>query len=97
MAQDKCKRCGKCCIVKLDIMGFLVPSHQVCPYLKYNEEEKNYFCDVYKNRFQVAGWCHPITDAIAEGSVPDTCGYIEGTNYKSKLKENINIKEDDNV
>jgi uncharacterized cysteine cluster protein YcgN (CxxCxxCC family) len=88
---DKCKRCGKCCVVKFDIMGFIVPTKKVCPFLKYNEAEKKYYCEVYNERFQKAGWCHPIEDAIKEGSVSNNCGYVEGTDYKSKLNENINI------
>lgn len=91
MTQDKCKRCGRCCVMKLDIMGLIVPTKQVCRYLKFNEQEKKYYCDVYKNRFEVTGWCQPIEVAIKEGSVPDDCGYVEGIGYKSKLTDKINI------
>lgn len=91
MSQDKCKRCGQCCTIKIDIFGVIMQTQQKCPYLKYNETEKKYFCEVYKDRFSVAGWCHPISDAIKEGIVPNDCGYVEGTDYKSKLKGKINI------
>lgn len=90
MSQDKCKRCGKCCIVKLNIMGWIVPTKQTCPHLKMDEQKK-FYCDVYEKRFEVTSWCHPIEDAIKECSVPNDCGYVIGTDYKSKLKENINI------
>jgi len=96
MAQDKCKRCGKCCIVKLNIMGLIVQTHQVCPYLEKLKDGK-YNCKIYKDRFEIAGWCHPIEDAIKEGSVPNDCGYVEGTDYKSKLTDKINIIPEKNA
>jgi uncharacterized cysteine cluster protein YcgN (CxxCxxCC family) len=72
-------------------MGWIVPTQQVCPHLKHNAQENNFYCDVYEKRFEVCGWCHPIEDAIKEGSVPNDCGYVIGTDYKSKLNENIHI------
>lgn len=90
MAQDKCKRCGKCCVVKLNIMGYVVLTQKVCPYLEIMKDGK-YNCKIYRDRFELASWCHPISEAIDEGSVPETCGYVEGTDYKSKLKESIKI------
>jgi uncharacterized cysteine cluster protein YcgN (CxxCxxCC family) len=71
-------------------MGWIVPTHQACPHLEKMKVGK-YNCKIYRDRFELAGWCHPIEDAIKEGSAPQDCGYVEGTDYKSKLKENINI------
>ena len=87
--EDKCKRCGQCCRIKTTILGVLFYSNKYCPYLVF-EKDGIAVCIIYKDRYEKAPWCQPIEDAIEQGLVPETCGYVQ-PGYKCRVREKIDI------
>lgn len=82
--KNKCNQCGQCCRAKVAILGKVFYTHKYCEYLKWNENGKA-VCTVYDKRYEIAKWCGPVEGAIAAGLVPESCAYVQGMQYKTRI------------
>ena len=71
---DICRRCGRCCYVKLRLGGVLVETNQACSFL----DTQSRLCTVYEERFQRNRGCLTVEEAIREGVFPQDCSYVAG-------------------
>ena len=67
---DKCKRCGKCCFLRILVMGVIINTSEKCKHLT-----KDNLCDVYNNR---PNWCLTAKRMEELNILPDGCGYKGG-------------------
>ena len=72
--EDLCRRCGKCCRLRLiRVTGiYHIPLH--CPFL----DRETKLCSVYETRLKVRPQCCSIAKAIALSVLPQTCPYVQG-------------------
>lgn len=80
--EDKCKRCGDCCKLKVAVDGKIYQSSAACPYL----DKQAKLCSIYERRFELNPYCHPITDLVKSNMAPAHCGYVD-EHYKSALAD----------
>jgi uncharacterized cysteine cluster protein YcgN (CxxCxxCC family) len=86
--EDKCKRCGLCCTTKISC-GRMTRLGSVCTFLIKNNDGTT-SCSVYDKRHDAkimnGNVCLPIQDAISQGAVPKTCGYVD-KKYRPRVIE----------
>lgn len=70
---DKCKRCGRCCVLRFWV-GYHVEWHPEvrCQYLG-----EDGLCKEYGRRGEF-WWCETAEVSGSHGLLPEGCGYLEG-------------------
>jgi len=89
-----CRRCGVSCHPPLEVGSDKYVIEEIhCRYLA-REVDGRFTCTVYKNRLEVAPWCHTAKDALASGNLASDCLYaarIPG--YKGKEWASPEVRE----
>jgi uncharacterized cysteine cluster protein YcgN (CxxCxxCC family) len=67
---DKCKRCGKCCTLRIQGYGMIIDTGERCRYLTNDN-----LCAVYDNR---PSWCLSAEQMMELNVLPQGCGYRGG-------------------
>ncbi len=98
LAQDAqrealCRKCGRCCCVKVVIQGQVVLSPFYCPFL----DEMTMLCTIYPRRYQLNPLCTSPEVGIRLGIWPGDCPYVDDPdNYRGPrdmLPEEVNAYE----
>jgi len=86
-----CKRCGRCCRLKVILNGRHIALDQYCPF--YDAQARR--CMVYPYRHAVRPTCRPIPQAIREGLLPEDCPYVAPLkgHYKCRYPEINNTQK----
>lgn len=83
LGEHICRRCGKCCYIKIRKNGKIYLTDKPCKNLN-----KDMTCSVYIKRT-----CLGHREALMKGLLPENCAYVEewrkGYIYKSKLIERM--------
>ena len=66
----ECKKCGKCCHLRIEKKGIILTMSDRCIYLTNNN-----LCAVYNNR---PFWCMSAEDMMRLKLLPVGCGYRGG-------------------
>jgi len=67
-----CRRCGRCCYVKMIIAGRVITTTRPCPYLDVETK----LCTVYERRFEVNPRCLDVESGVKWGVFPADCPYV---------------------
>jgi len=71
--EDLCRKCGRCCRVKLCIEGEAVATPFPCPHL----DERTRLCRIYEQRYRLNPLCTPPGMGIRLGIWPADCPYAQ--------------------
>ena len=75
-----CRKCGRCCSVKLVIQGQVVITPFSCPFL----DETTHLCTIYSRRYELNPLCTPPEVGIRLGIWPGDCPYVpDPENYNA--------------
>ncbi|MDR0957183.1 MAG: hypothetical protein LBM09_01235 [Candidatus Nomurabacteria bacterium] len=96
--EDKCRRCGRCCLLKYSIGDkyAIADPTRACKYLRYDDQNEQYFCSVYDKRFRT-GECLPIEESNARGLTPADCSYMTKMRHNKKIKPLIVPKDEQDL
>jgi len=67
-----CRRCGRCCVEKIEINGVTFSTTRRCEYL----DPVTRLCRVYENRFDVNPRCLDVPRGIRHHVFPADCPYV---------------------
>jgi len=67
---SQCKKCGKCCYLKIGGFGVIIETNTRCKHLTDNN-----LCAVYRNR---PSWCLSAKQMNKMDILPQSCGYRGG-------------------
>ena len=67
-----CRKCGRCCRVKLIVEDEVFVLPEACPHL----DPETKLCRVYERRHEVNPECATMEQAIAARVFPDDCPYV---------------------
>ncbi len=68
-----CRKCGRCCSVKVVIQGQVVLSPLYCPFL----DEGTMLCTIYPRRYELNPLCTSPEVGIRLGIWPGDCPYVD--------------------
>jgi uncharacterized cysteine cluster protein YcgN (CxxCxxCC family) len=71
--ENLCRRCGKCCYIKMKFGRVSIFTNKHCEFLDTNTN----LCTVYKDRFEKKPGCLTIEQAIALNALPNDCPYVK--------------------
>jgi uncharacterized cysteine cluster protein YcgN (CxxCxxCC family) len=71
VAADVCRRCGRCCAIKVVVGSEVLATPYPCPLL----DERTHQCTVFDWRFELNPWCVSAAEGVAEGLWPADCPY----------------------
>ena len=84
MDPSLCKKCGRCCYVKLIIGDEIVYTPYPCPFL----DEETRLCTIYEHRHRLNPDCLTIEEGIKLGVFPADCPYVKDIpNYRPPREE----------
>jgi len=72
MSESICRRCGRCCAVKIVVEGRVIYTRDMCRHL----DPHTGLCTVYEWRHQVNPECADMSEAIRAGLLPADCPYV---------------------
>ncbi len=70
----KCKRCGRCCCIKVQTDDEMLFTPMFCEH--FNSETR--LCNIYNERFLTDTGCMTIEEGIACSAFPVDCPFVEG-------------------
>lgn len=83
-----CRKCGRCCRVKLLTEGEVFVLPETCPHL----DPRTKLCRVYKRRHQVNPDCGKMDAAIAARVFPEDCPYVANIpGYRGPVEVNCEL------
>jgi len=71
--EDLCRRCGRCCCVKIQIDGEFLLTPYLCPHL----DPRTRLCTIYARRYELNPLCSGPLAGIQDGFWPDACAYAD--------------------
>ncbi len=75
-----CTRCGTSCHYAVPVNGLPVVVDDLhCRFLErdgHADGAARFRCSVYERRFEAAPWCATVDEALREGYLGQTCGYV---------------------
>ena len=79
--EDKCRKCGECCRLKVNVNGTVVALPLFCPALDVETKK----CRIYALRhtllFKLVGRrCQTVARSLEKGEMPCSCAYVEAEN-----------------
>ena len=87
--EDLCRKCGRCCRVKLIVEDEVFVLSETCPHL----DTETKLCTVYDRRRQVNPHCADMKTAILARVFPGDCPYVaDRRDYRPPIEVNC---EDD--
>jgi hypothetical protein len=74
VSRDPCRKCGRCCTIKLVIDGEAVATPFLCPHL----DERTSLCRIYEQRYELNPLCTSPELGVRLGIWPGDCPHAEG-------------------
>ena len=82
MGEPTCRRCGRCCAVKVVVEDRVIYTGEACRF--YDPETK--LCTVYARRHEANPDCLSLDEAIRQGVLPADCPFVaERPDYKPPI------------
>ena len=72
MGKPECRRCGRCCAVKLIVDDTVIYTDEYCRYL----DPQTRTCTVYERRHEVNPECLPLEEAVRMRLLPADCPFV---------------------
>ena len=72
MSKPACRRCGRCCAVKIVVEGHVIYTKDYCKHF----DRATRLCTVYQRRHEVNPDCTNMADAVRMGVLPADCPYV---------------------
>ncbi len=80
-----CSRCGTSCHYGVPVNGLSVIVDDLhCTFLVRTDDGR-FACSVYEDRFRQAPWCATAEEALEQGLLSQTCGYVAAARAKGPL------------
>lgn len=87
--EELCRKCGRCCRVKLIVEDEVFVLGEVCPHL----DPETKLCKVYERRYEVNPDCADMKTAVGARVFPADCPYVADIpDYRAPIEVNC---EDD--
>ncbi len=71
-AEERCRRCGRCCHEKFALEGVIILSDIPCQYL----DPQTNLCRIYADRLRINPRCQSAEESFRAGGLPADCPYV---------------------